>query len=148
MAYGTEYCEDKHLAYTMMALPSGRALLDSGCSVSLIGESNVECLRASLKAMSGGSLDFRPWNDAPSMSFKGINGTSPAKYAVKVPIQLGKMFGTMNLYVIEGSAPLLFSSKSLKRLKAIVDYGSDWIWIGIANERLQLEKLDRMATTC
>ena len=64
---------DDH-AIANLSIPAGNALVDSGCTSTLIGDEDLPDLAKALAEASFGILSIKDWNDAPPISFHGIGG--------------------------------------------------------------------------
>ena len=67
-------------------VPPGHAVIDCGCTASLIGEANVPAWEAALAEKSGGTLTAKTFAD--STSFRGIGGVQKSLRGVRWPAQL------------------------------------------------------------
>ena len=110
-----------------LVTPPGHAILDTGCTSTLVGSENEKRWNEELKRLSGGSLNAER---GPSETrFEGINGETKASYSVKYPVRIGKQDGFVQASVIPGKAPFLLSIQALRQMKAKLDCGSDTLEI-------------------
>ena len=102
---------------------SGHAILDTGCTSTLVGSENEKRWNEELQRLTGGSL--APERGPSETRFEGINGETEASYTVKYPVRIGKQDGFVQASVIPGKAPFLLSIQALRQMKAKLDCGND-----------------------
>ena len=117
----------------LLTIEAGLALVDSGCSRSMIGEANIAALLAALKTACGGVLEAVRF-EVPTTNFGGIGSGVTSLYGLYLPVQFGKARGWLELVVVTGQAPLLLSNEALNKLGAIQDHRRHRLWIPAAGE--------------
>ena len=106
-----------------LVTPPGHAILDTGCTSTLVGSDNERRWNEELRGVSGGSLV--PECGHSETRFEGINGESKASYTVKYPVRVGSQDGYVQASVIPGKAPFLLSTQALRQMKAKLDCERD-----------------------
>ena len=86
-----------------LAVPPGHAILDTGCTSTLVGAENERLWNEELARVSGGNL--KPTKEPSDLRFEGINGESKAAYRVRYPVRIGAQDGYVQASVIPGKAP-------------------------------------------
>jgi len=103
-------------------IPAGVAVVDTGCTASLIGEDQLEEWRRALDLSSVHKL--RPTEFVDKTTFIGIGGRAKSSQRVAWPVQLGPYVGQLRTSVVSGNAPCLLSSNALATLGASVSLGN------------------------
>ena len=123
-----------------LATPPGHAILDTGCTSTLVGAENEVAWREELQRRTGGSLKVEK---GPSdIRFEGINGESQSSYTVRYPVRIGNRDGYVDASVIPGRAPFLLSIKALRQMRAKLDCERDTLEIpGIGKVGLKVNQV-------
>ncbi|CAJ1350729.1 unnamed protein product [Effrenium voratum] len=104
------------------SIPIGRAIIDTGCTSSLIGEDTVEALT---KHFISQQVPAPQEVSLPPVELKGFNGhTERATKGLKWLVKLGSLWGYITTYVIPGKTPFLLSRKVLQGMEATLDMGN------------------------
>ena len=106
-----------------LVTPLGHAILDTGCTSTLVGSENERLWRKELQRITNGTL--QPEESSKKVRFEGINGKSKATCQVKYPVRIANHDGFIQASVIPGKAPFLLSIKALRQMKAKLDCGRD-----------------------
>ena len=102
----------------------GKAVLDSGCGKTIIGEKTLENFK---EILSKQGLHHVPMT-AESNLFRFGNGACETSTMVaSLPICLGGRRGVVKAAVVKGEAPLLLSRPAMKSLQATLDFDADQI---------------------
>ena len=119
-----------------LVTPPGYAILDTGCTSTLVGSENEERWSSELKRRTGGAL--KPEQGDSDVRFEGINGETKAAYRVKYPVRIGSRDGFVHASVIPGKAPFLLSIQALRAMKAKLDCEHDVLEIpGVGKVQLE-----------
>ena len=110
-----------------LVTPPGHAIVDTGCTSTLVGAENEQRWREELEKCSGGKLHAE--RGPSDVRFEGINGEAKASYQVKYPVRLGNRDGFLQAAVIPGRAPFLLSIQALRQMKAKLDCERDTLEI-------------------
>ena len=123
-----------------LVTPPGYAILDTGCTSTLVGADNERLWRLELEKRSQGEL--KPERSESDVKFEGINGETRASYKVKYPVRIGSKSGYVEASVIPGKAPFLLSIQALRAMKAKLDCEHDVLEIpGIGKVRLEVNSV-------
>ena len=117
-----------------LVTPPGHAILDTGCTSTLVGSENEKLWREELLRVTKGNL--KPEKGPSEVRFEGINGESTASYQVKYPVRIANRDGFIQAAVIPGKAPFLLSIKALRQMRAKLDCENDTLTIpgiGVVN---------------
>ena len=106
-----------------LAVPPGHAIVDTGCTSTLVGSESERRWNEELQRQSGGSLKAE--RGPSDVKFEGINGEARATYQVKYPVRIGGRDGFINAAVIPGKAPFLLSIQALRQMRAKLDCEKD-----------------------
>ncbi|CAE6968863.1 ABCA1 [Symbiodinium natans] len=106
-----------------LVTPPGYAILDTGCTSTLVGDENERLWSEELKKQTGGAL--KPEQGDSDIKFEGINGETKATYRVKYPVKIGPRDGFIQAAVIPGKAPFLLSIQALRAMRAKLDCAND-----------------------
>ena len=122
-SYMVSACTDVELSEDvwLMSVPVGFAVLDTGCTTSLIGMETAESLTKHMA-----SMNWPPPTPCqlPPVELKGFSGNRvQSTEGLKWHVKLGSLWGTITTYVIQGSAPFLLSRRVLEGMKAQLDMG-------------------------
>ena len=113
--------------HACLAVPPGHAIVDTGCTSTLVGAESEKRWDAELSRQTGGSL--RPERGPSDVKFEGINGEARATCQVKYPVRLGGRDGYIKASVIPGKAPFLLSIQALRQMRAKLDCEKDTLEI-------------------
>ncbi|CAJ1420708.1 unnamed protein product [Effrenium voratum] len=104
------------------SIPIGRAIIDTGCTSSVVGEDTVEALT---KHFISQQVPAPQEVSLPPVELKGFNGhTERATKGLKWLVKLGSLWGYITTYVIPGKTPFLLSRKVLQGMEATLDMGN------------------------
>jgi hypothetical protein len=119
-----ECFEEAVAAFAANETPPGYAVIDTGCTASLIGSAQVPLWHEALKLASQGKLEASSYQD--STKFKGINGIpTPSQGGIAWPTRIGGKLGTMRTSIVSGQAPCLLSISALRSLGAKLDLSGE-----------------------
>ena len=110
-----------------LAVPPGHAIVDTGCTSTLVGSESERLWSEELSKQTGGTL--RPERGPSDVKFEGINGEARATCQVKYPVKLGGRDGFIKASVIPGKAPFLLSIQALRQMRAKLDCENDTLEI-------------------
>jgi len=117
-------------ASAALSIPIGKALIDTGCTFSLIGLTTLGLLVSAIRAASHDLVRVRPWPEVVLATFRGIGGLKKALRGVQIPIPLaGGEVVFVNTQVIEGDAPFLVGMDALHAWGAVLDTGRHRIYL-------------------
>ena len=119
--------EPARIEQACLAVPPGHAIVDTGCTSTLVGSESESQWNAELAKQSGGSLKAE--RGPSDVKFEGINGEAKASYQVKYPVCIGGKDGFVKASVIPGRAPFLLSIQALRQMKAKLDCECDTLTI-------------------
>ena len=123
-----------------LVTPPGYAILDTGCTSTLVGAENERLWQLELQKQSGGEL--LPERGQSDVKFEGINGETRASQWVRYPVRIGCKDGFVQASVIPGRAPFLLSVHALRSMKARLDCGTDTLEIpGIGKVPLEVNSV-------
>ena len=96
-------------------IPPGHAMIDSGCTYALMGEKTLVQNLAALQKASERLLGrvLKPVKLPSNMVFTGISGPVAALCALKFPVAIAGVHGTMEVHILPGEAPWLASVTAL-----------------------------------
>ena len=115
---GSQVSGDVYLA----SIPTGMAILDTGCTTSVVGSDTVARYTKHFQAC--GYPSPVPIV-LPPVELKGFNGqTETTTSGLKWTVKLGELHGTVTTYVIAGATPFLLSRRVLEGMGAVLDLGS------------------------
>ncbi|CAE7867435.1 hypothetical protein AK812_SmicGene12586 [Symbiodinium microadriaticum] len=124
---GLDTQRDEGLESCCLVTPPGHAILDTGCTSTLVGSENERLWSEELQRLTGGQLTAEK---GPSeVRFEGINGEAKASYKVKYPVRIANQDGFVQASVIPGRAPFLLSIQALRQMKAKLDCSTDTLEI-------------------
>jgi len=121
-------CEEE--AY-LSSVP-GFAVIDSGCTSSLVGS---ECVPDYEQALTEENSELKPEYEMDNTVFAGIGGTRSSGRAIQWPTKLAGLIGRLRTSVVPGKAPLLLSVKALETMGAIIDFGKATLRIPALNNK-------------
>ena len=103
----------------LASIPQGFAILDTGCTTSVIGESTAQELTRFFQ-----EIGHPPPKEVqlPAVELKGFNGNiETSTKGLRWTVFLGKLQGQVTTYVIPGVTPFLLSRRVLEAMEAILD---------------------------
>jgi hypothetical protein len=138
--YGSDPIEMQSVAAAQLTgISPGWAVIDTGCTSSLIGQDNVQAWKDELKHASHGSLQPICFHD--ETSFRGIGGVTQSLGGIGWPSQFGPHLGQLKTSIIPGNAPCLVSSNALQLLGATLDMSEppSVTFRSLHNQKVQLQ---------
>eukprot|EP00435_Cladocopium_sp_Y103_P016594 s2147_g4.t1 len=106
----------------LASIPVGMAILDTGCTTSVVGSETVRRYTDHFRAC---GYPAPVPIELPPVELKGFNGqTVTTTSGLRWTVKLGNLHGTITTYVIEGVAPFLLSRRVLEGMGAVLDLGS------------------------
>ena len=105
----------------LASVPEGHAILDTGCTTSVVGSEAAYRLAPFL-----GSQDLPPPEECelPPVELKGFKGEKvQTTKGLRWNVKLGDRWGTVTTYVIPGQTPFLISRRVLEGMQACLDLG-------------------------
>ena len=114
----------------------GFGLVDTGCTLSVIGADSVPAYRQALTKASGGTL--APKRFETLVKYAGLTGQDSATYGLEWPVQFGRLRGTLKTAVLPGCTPLLISNSVLTKMLAVIDHSYPRLWYPAADQWIQL----------
>ena len=109
------------LEILLASIPSGFAIIDTGCTTSVVGEETAQRYEQVFR-----QCNFPPpvRVTMPTVELRGFNGQSETTaVGLKWTVQLGSLKGNITTYVVPGSAPFLLSRRVLEGMQATLDLG-------------------------
>ncbi|CAE7232443.1 RE1 [Symbiodinium sp. CCMP2456] len=107
------------------SVPTGMAVVDTGCTTSVVGRETADRYRALWQERGlpePASVQLAP------VQLRGFNGArSVATEGLRWTVRLGALWGQVTTYVIPGQAPFLLSRKVLQGMNAHLDLGASTI---------------------
>ncbi|CAE7802025.1 unnamed protein product, partial [Symbiodinium sp. KB8] len=123
-----------------LVTPPGYAILDTGCTSTLVGSENERLWRAELEKRTRGGL--QPELSQSDVRFEGINGETRASYQVRYPVRIGHRDGYVKAAVIPGRAPFLLSIQALRAMGAKLDCAADTLTVpGMGEVKLKVNSV-------
>ena len=105
----------------LTAVPEGYAIIDTGCTTSIVGSETAETLSKFMQSQ--GWPAPKPCS-LPPVELKGFNGGKElSTQGLQWTVKLGELWGTITTYVIAGTAPFLLSRRVLEGMQAQLDLG-------------------------
>ena len=106
----------------LSSVPLGCAVIDTGCTSSVIGEKTAEDLAVYL---SNRGVQGPESLVLPPVQFRGFNGArTTSRQGLRWLVKIGDLWGHITTYVIPGATPFLLSRKVLQGMEARLDMGS------------------------
>ena len=105
----------------LASIPTGYAILDTGCTTSVVGEDTATAYR-DLFQQSG----YPPPQgvELPPVELKGFNGRKETtNKGLKWTVRLGNLHGCITTYLVPGQTPFLLSRRVLEGMGASLDLG-------------------------
>eukprot|EP00971_Amphidinium_carterae_P218296 4332918-Amphidinium_carterae.1 len=105
-----------YLAKSYIAIPDGHAVLDTGCSKSLIGAEQVpHYLSVWSKAIGDKNIQPPQFVKAKPISFEGLSGQlRSTSTSIIWPAQLGNRRGSVETTIVPGNVPMLLSLNKIR----------------------------------
>ncbi|CAE7752069.1 GIP [Symbiodinium sp. CCMP2456] len=104
-----------------VSVPPGLAVIDTGCTTSVIGRRTADRYIEFFKAR---NIPEPTLVTLPPVQLKGFNGMrSSSDRGLKWTVKLGSLWGQVTTYLVEGEAPFLLSRKVLQSMEATIDLG-------------------------
>ena len=112
--------EGSELEILLASIPSGYAIIDTGCTTSVIGSETAK--RYEKFFVEQGYPAPTPLQ-LPPVRLKGFNGSGEeTTEGLKWTVRLGDLHGSITTYVIPGSAPFLLSRKIMEGMEGVIDF--------------------------
>lgn len=119
MVTTTRDWDQQSLDVFLASIPQGYAIIDTGCTTSVIGSETAEQLSEYMSAM--GFPSPTPVT-MPAVELRGFNGkTESTTRGLKWTVFLGKLQGQLTTYVIPGQTPFLLSRRVLESMGAVLN---------------------------
>eukprot|EP00438_Fugacium_kawagutii_P012099 Skav209448 [mRNA] locus=scaffold2199:144696:152896:- [translate_table: standard] len=122
----------------MTSIPMGYAIIDTGCTTSVIGQECADRLRTFLRNHELPEPEDRV---LPPVELKGFSGeTATTTRGLVWHVKLGNLWGTITTYIIPGKTAFLPSRRVLEGMEAEIHLGDKTLSSmkhGIRNMRLQ-----------
>ena len=137
---GLEEVDSSEVEQACLAVPPGHAVVDTGCTSTLVGSESERRWNEELQRQTGGSLQAE--RGPSDVKFEGINGEAKATHQVKYPVRLGGRDGFIKASVIPGRAPFLLSIQALRQMRAKLDCEKDVLEVpGIGSIQLSVNSV-------
>ncbi len=114
----------------------GKAVLDSGCGKTIIGEKTLENFK---EILSKHGISTIPLVEENNLFRFGNGACETSTVVASLPICLGGRRGTVKAAIVKGEAPLLLSRPAMKSLQAKLDFDADQIVLFEGRQALPLE---------
>ncbi len=115
----TQECIEEEIWLT--SVPEGYAIIDTGCTTSIVGSETAEAFSQYMQSHGWPSPKTC---SLPPVELKGFNGGKElSTQGLQWTVKLGELWGTITTYVITGSAPFLLSRRVLEGMQARLDLG-------------------------
>ena len=128
VSFVTEFSYTVHveeLSVLLASIPVGCALLDTGCTTSVVGRKTAERYTRFFQAR---GYPVPETITLPPVVLRGFAGQSQrSTEGLRWGVQLGNLFGNISTYVVEGDTPFLLSRQVLESMEAIIDTGKGTI---------------------
>ena len=106
----------------LASIPSGFAIIDTGCTTSVIGRDHANRL---IDFLQKHQLPLPESRQLPPVELKGFSGEATTTTEGLVwYVQLGQIWGTITTYVIPGRTAFLLSRRVLEGMNAQLDLGA------------------------
>ena len=103
----------------LASIPQGYAIIDTGCTTSVIGERTAQEFQSFLQSR---GYPLPQQVVLPAVELKGFNGkVEKATQGLKWTVRLGSLQGNITTYIIPGVTPFLLSRRVLEAMEAILD---------------------------
>eukprot|EP00435_Cladocopium_sp_Y103_P013473 s905_g3.t1 len=103
------------------SIPEGHAIIDTGCTTSVVGEETAETYSEFFKR--SGFPAPQPV-ELPPVELKGFNGRKEiTSKGLQWTVKLGSLYGNVTTYVVPGATPFLLSRRVLEGMEASIDMG-------------------------
>ena len=111
--------DSKTMDVFLASIPLGYAIIDTGCTTSIIGQESATGL---IKFFESQGFPKPQEITLPAVELKGFNGkTETTTRGLRWTVCLGKLQGCITTYVIPGMTPFLLSRKVLEAMEAVLD---------------------------
>ena len=121
---------------TLVTESKGYAILDSGCSTTVCGQSWLDNFVESLSDEDRYQIKIEP--SAQTFTF-GDGNTVVSKRRVTLPCWMGGEQGVVTTDVVDCNIPLLLSRKSMKLAGMILDFPNDKVTVGKKKRDIKLK---------
>ena len=113
--------QDEEFEICAVTVPAGLAVIDTGCTTSVIAVETAQRYREYFKTR---GLPEPTAVVLPPVQLKGFNGVrTSTDRGLRWMVKLGKLWGQITTYTVDGSAPFLLSRKVLQGMGATLDLG-------------------------
>ena len=103
----------------LTSIPAGYAVIDTGCTTSIIGSETADQLKNHLHVLGWPQPEEC---SLPPVELKGFNGgIEETTKGLKWSVRIGTLWGTITAYVIDGHAPFLLSRRVLEAMGAVLN---------------------------
>ena len=105
----------------LASIPNGYAIIDTGCTTSVIGQ---DCADRLMKFLQEHQMPLPERKQLPPVELKGFSGEATTTTEGLVwHVQLGKLWGTITTYVVPGRTAFLLSRRVLEGMEAQLNLG-------------------------
>ena len=106
----------------LTSIPAGYAVIDTGCTTSIIGSETANQLKNHLHVLGWPQPEEC---SLPPVELTGFNGViEETTLGLKWSVRIGTLWGTITTYVIDGQAPFLLSRRVLEAMGAVLNLAS------------------------
>lgn len=106
----------------LTSIPAGYAVIDTGCTTSIIGSETANQLKNHLRVLGWPQPEEC---SLPPVELKGFNGViEETTLGLKWSVRIGTLWGSITTYVINGQAPFLLSRRVLEAMGAVLNLAS------------------------
>ncbi|CAL1152848.1 unnamed protein product [Cladocopium goreaui] len=117
--------ESPTLDVLLASIPDGCAIIDTGCTTSVIGLDTAVRFQ---KLFEQKGLPSPEKCTLPAVELKGFSGDRRiTTYGLKWTVKIGELWGTITTYVVNGPTPFLLSRRVLEGMEANLDMGKGTI---------------------
>ena len=112
--------EGSEMEVLLASIPSGYAIIDTGCTTSVIGADTAKRYE---KYFIEQGYPPPEAMQLPPVRLKGFNGSGEeTTEGLKWTVRLGELTGNITTYVIPGNAPFLLSRKIMEGMEGVIDF--------------------------
>ena len=105
----------------LASIPSGHAVIDTGCTTSVVGSETARKYAAHFQRQ--GFPAPQPV-DLPAVELRGFGGeVKETTKGLRWTVRIGDLQGSVTTYVVDGNTPFLLSRKVLEAMQATLDLG-------------------------